>query len=302
MRLFCLLPGRLARSVLTLLILGLVLPVVAGAPGPLHAASASEMEGAKRKINLAGRQRMLAQRMAMLSCMAGSGVQHDSALTRAGAAHDLFAKSLKGLRFGDSEQGLPVETHPEVLLSLDVVDGLWTGYGAAVADYVRSDSPSTLRSIHARNMPVLVKMNDSVTLIETLYAEGTVDPEIATALNIAGRQRMLLMKALKEACMVGRGYAPDADREELHKTISLFSSSLYKLRLGNAWDGIIAPPTFEVDMQLELVQAIWDWMEPYLKEVAAGGEVDAERLSELLYHGEVALTEMNVAVWLYEQV
>ncbi|MCA1334780.1 type IV pili methyl-accepting chemotaxis transducer N-terminal domain-containing protein [Pseudooceanicola marinus] len=293
------LPFRRLCAVLSALCLALGAVVLPPAPSA-QAETLIGAEAAKRKINLAGRQRMLSQRMAMLACMADSDVQTENALARAEAAHGLFDRTLRGLRFGDEELGLPVETRPEVLDSLALVDELWGGYGQAVSLYVDRGRSATLRAIHARNPAVLAKMNASVGVMERLYGEGLIAPELATALNIAGRQRMLIMKALKEACMVGRGIAPEEDRKALLSTVALFSSSLYKLRAGNAWDGIIPPPTFEVDMQLELVQAIWDWMDPILREIAEGGPVETEQLSRLLYHGEVALREMNQAVTLYE--
>ena len=72
---------------------------------PAQAETLIGAEAAKRKINLAGRQRMLSQRMAMLACMADSDVQTENALARADAAHDLFDRTLQGLRFGDEELG-----------------------------------------------------------------------------------------------------------------------------------------------------------------------------------------------------
>ncbi len=292
----------LCRVLLTCL-LALPLSLPPGlAPALSQAATLVGAEAAKRKINLAGRQRMLSQRMAMLTCMAEAGVQADSARERARSAHALFSRTHEGLRFGDEGQGLPVEQTMEMLDALAAVDMLWRGYGLAVESYVLEGDAKALRVIHARNPAVLKTMNDAVGQMETVYGEGLIAPELATAINVAGRQRMLIMKALKEACMIGRGFDPDGDRKALQGTIALFGTSLYKLRVGNAWDGIIAPPTFEVDMQLELVQAVWDWMEPHLKQIASGAQADTALLSQLLYHGEVVLNEMNAAVALYEEV
>ncbi|MBR9764761.1 MAG: hypothetical protein GYB53_14840 [Rhodobacteraceae bacterium] len=294
------LPLRPLRLLLTCL-LALLLALPPGlAPALSQAAARIGPEAAKRKINLAGRQRMLSQRMAMLACMAEAGVQADSARSRAQGAHALFARTHDGLRHGDAGQGLPEESAPEVLEALAAVDTLWRGYGRAVESYVEGGEAQALRVIHARNPAVLVTMNEAVGLMEQLYGEGLIAPDLATAINVAGRQRMLVMKALKEACMVGHGLDADADRKALQGTVAAFGSSLYKLRMGNAWDGIIEPPTFEIDLQLELVQAVWDWMEPRLKAIAAGEPADAALLSQLLYHGEVALREMNAAVTFYE--
>jgi hypothetical protein len=268
-------------------------PSLAEEPSPL-------IEAAKRKINLAGRQRMLSQRIAMQACFAQSGVLSEVSLTRGRAAADLFDRTLDGLRLGDQGQGLAVEVDPEVLAGLNAVAALWQGYGASVDGFFGSPSETALKQIHSHNGPVLVSMNKSVGVMERVYGEGLIAPEIAAALNVAGRQRMLVMKAVKEACMITRGYAPEEDRKTLAKTISLFESSLYKLRQGNEWDNIIAPPSFEIEMQLDLVQMIWDWMSPRLKSLADGEQMAPQEMVEMAYHAEVALTEMNTAVWLYE--
>tara|TARA_R110000868_G_scaffold49269_3_gene158922 strand:- start:2221 stop:3117 length:897 start_codon:yes stop_codon:yes gene_type:complete len=269
--------------------------------GPSVAAESSVLiEAAKRKINLAGRQRMLSQRIAMQACMAQSGVLVETSLSRGRAAADLFERTMDGLQVGDEEQGLSVETHPEVLSALSKVDGLWQSYLASVDAFLDQPGEGPLRMVHARNGAVLVNMNSAVGVMEGIYGDGLISPEIAGALNIAGRQRMLIMKALKEACMITRGFAAEEDRKALAKTISLFDTSLYKLRQGNVWDQIIAPPSFEIEMQLELVQMIWDWMSPRLEAIADGNSIDTDNLRAMAYHGEVALIEMNTAVWLYE--
>ena len=165
------LPFRRLCAVLSVLCLALGAVVLPPVP-PAQAETLIGAEAAKRKINLAGRQRMLSQRMAMLACMADPDVQTENALARAQAAHDLFDRTLRGLRFGDEAQDLPVETEPEVLDSLAVVDGLWGTYGKAVERYVSQGRASTLRAIRARNPLVLANMNASVGVMERLYGEG----------------------------------------------------------------------------------------------------------------------------------
>lgn len=280
----------------------LCLSVMLAPTGAVLAAAETSgaIEAAKRKINLAGRQRMLSQRIAMMSCLAQSGVQVETSLTAGRAAADLFDRTLDGLLLGDEGQGLSMEVHPDVLTGLQKVDALWLGYLASIDAFLDGPDDGHLRLIHARNGAVLTTMNRAVGTIEQVYGDGVVSPEIAAALNVAGRQRMLIMKAMKEACMITQGYAATEDRKNLSKTVSLFDTSLYKLREGNVWDQIIAPPSFEIEMQLELVQMIWDWMSPRLKAISQGDAVDTAALLAMAYHAEVALTEMNTAVWLYE--
>ncbi|MBT9384233.1 type IV pili methyl-accepting chemotaxis transducer N-terminal domain-containing protein [Pseudooceanicola sp. CBS1P-1] len=285
----------LRAALLTLMVL--VVPLAR--PVPLRAAVQTD-EIAKHKINIAGRERMLVQRMAMLTCLAGTGVQSQSALARAAAASAQFDTVLTALRHGDPAQNLPPETNPQIQEQLLEVQSLWDGYRAAVERYIAEGHDNDLRAIHGRADPLMEAMNTAVQQMDHAYSGGLVAAEIANTINVAGGQRMLLMKLVKEICMAGRGYDVNGDRARLARTMDTFATRLDALQQGNAKTGVIAPPSFEIEMQLELVRIIWDWMGIPLGAALGGLLSDQEKLSELLYHVEVALQEMNAAVVMYE--
>ncbi|MGF1445366.1 MAG: type IV pili methyl-accepting chemotaxis transducer N-terminal domain-containing protein, partial [Pikeienuella sp.] len=85
--------------------------LLAGAP----AQAAPTAAEARRAINLAGRQRMLSQRMARATFYTRLGVEPSRHLEMLTAASALFDTTLAGLRDGSEDLGLATEESPRVL-------------------------------------------------------------------------------------------------------------------------------------------------------------------------------------------
>ena len=83
-----------------------------------------------REVNLAGRQRMLSQRIAKHALAAQAAADPAPALARLRADVDEWAAVHRGLLGGDAGRGLPGVRHPEIRASLDSL----SGPVAAVAD------------------------------------------------------------------------------------------------------------------------------------------------------------------------
>ena len=268
-------------------------------------AEISVEEDAKRKINYSGRQRMLTQLMAKSVCFADMQVRYDHHLNEIGKTHFLFDETLKALRHGSQIQGMLQETHAEVLAALDVVEAEWAIYGAAVKAWwdrpVRN--PRLLEKIYTHNLPTLRTMNEAVGLFEKAYAGGAVEPGLAKAINVSGRQRMLTQKASKEFCLIAAGHDVDANRAALAATIELFQKSHDGLMYGDAELGLPAAPASEISQQLQLVGELWGKLQPALAEAAQPGAAPSlETVAAVAELNEPVLIEMNKAVMLYEQV
>lgn len=272
-----------------------------------HAAVGQEQaikQDAVRKINLAGRQRMLSQRMTKAACLARAGLDEAKYRKVAGSAAEEFTDVLAGLRVGDSERGLLPENTEAILTSLTEVETLWLAMHPLVqgaSDGALSDTQ--FRSLHRQNVPLLKQMNAAVGAFERHKGEGLVHPELKVAINIAGRQRMLSQKAAKELCMIHLGIYPDNDRAALKHTIQQFEAAMNDLIDGNPDRGVLAAPTADLGYALISLQEIWDEKAaPLLKSASEGGAFSADDVLALAEVLEEVLFRANEIVWMYEAI
>ncbi|MCB0208374.1 MAG: type IV pili methyl-accepting chemotaxis transducer N-terminal domain-containing protein [Anaerolineae bacterium] len=115
-------------------------------------------------INVAGRQRMLSQKMSKYALMLERGDQN--AKEGLAAASRLFDQSLQGLTGGDAAEGLP-SASAAMRPQLATVSEVWTPFYSAIQtlQQVNPDQPEFLQSINyvvAHNEDVLTKANDVV--------------------------------------------------------------------------------------------------------------------------------------------
>lgn len=114
--------------------------------------------------DVAGRQRMLSQRMAKNALMLSQG---DAGAGEAlAASHDLFDTSLDDLINGNAELGMPVAT-ASALPALQHVQSLWVPFSEAVqtiltADAGSNDINTALAYITSHNNELLTASNDAV--------------------------------------------------------------------------------------------------------------------------------------------
>lgn len=77
-------------------------------------------------IDIAGRQRMLAQRVSKNICLISSGFDTQTALKELEGASGIFAATTDALRFGMPAAGVRATENEEILTGLDSVFTLWT--------------------------------------------------------------------------------------------------------------------------------------------------------------------------------
>lgn len=266
------------------------------------AEAAAQAQAAKRKINLAGRQRMLSQRMAKAAAFARLGIEPERHLKMMAGAHDLFDKTLKGLHHGDESQGLTPEPNAKVVEALNVVEGLWYGYGAAIKHSLDGGAvtEADMTQIARLNTPVLVTMNNAVKEFEVAYGDNSISLGLAIAINVSGRQRMLSQKMSKEVALCALGFNTKETQATLTNTIRLFDLSLTALIDGLPTVSIIKPPTQDVDDKLREVRAIWGSFKPVVDAVAESGAPTKAELAKVAAQNDPLLKTMNEAVFLYE--
>ncbi len=246
------------------------------------------------QINLAGKQRMLTQKMtkeALLVALDLDAAKNAEELKRTVA---LFEKTLKGLERGDDELKLVKAPNETISAQLDVVMNLWNGYKPLVLGVAAGKADKKiLQEMAARNLELLSEMNKAVKMFE--QAAGTDMEDLAVAVNLSGRQRMLTQKMAKEYFLVALGIDTENNRKALRQTVDLFDATLKGLIDGDEKQAL--PPATDPDIraQLKRVTEMWNDYKVLLEQ-----PVTRENLEKVARANMPILREMNKVVELYE--
>jgi hypothetical protein len=119
-------------------------------------------------INVAGRQRMLTQKMSKEILLIALGVDPAANQKALQETKELFQTSLAGLVQGNTELGLPPTTSKPLLTQLRKVESLWKEFSPLVdeASGTAQISPTLVQRVAELNPPLLREMNRAVTLYE----------------------------------------------------------------------------------------------------------------------------------------
>jgi hypothetical protein len=279
------------KQFLSIVTIGALLSVGAIA-NEANTAAKTEMTQTKQQsgnvINLAGKQRMLTQKMSKEALFVAKGLDADANKANLQKTAALFDKTLKGLIAGDSELNLPKTTNPEILAQLEVVSKLWTSFKANIDKVIAGNADkATLEAIAKENLPLLKNMNKAVGM----YAKASgsnLDPQMAKTINLAGKQRMLTQKMTKELLLVANGIDADNNKQNAKKTAHLFESTLNDLIANCKNDGI--------KQQLNVVAGLWKDYKAIIENVDTS-DASLKKAQEL---NMPLLKNMNKAVKMYE--
>jgi len=138
----------------------------------LYEKSAAKEVGMKSGvvINLAGKQRMLTQKMSKEMLLVA--LKHDTQENRDNLKRtaSLFDRTLKGLRDGDTDMGLPPTSDDAIVSQLDKIRGLWAEFKPLVDGVTDIDAgdvaASDIEKMAKLNLPLLVEMNRAVKMYE----------------------------------------------------------------------------------------------------------------------------------------
>jgi len=270
---------------------------------PAFAQSDEAIEAARR-VNIAGRQRMLSQRMSKAACFISSGVNASAHLTMLSDSYNLFAASHEALRVGSEPMGLSPEQNTPINAALGVVQQNWGPYAAIIVEAMASEQVSAedMPLINSLGLELLGNMNQVVNKTANEYGNSLPDMPLILSITIdlAGRQRMFTQKAAKEFCMIDAGIEVTQNREQLAETTQYFTLTLGALISG--MPGVVmAAPNENIRQQLEAVAAAWANPKATLERVAAGEPVTDEMRAIIVNDMETVLTLMNEAVGMYEE-
>ncbi len=241
-------------------------------------------------INLAGKQRMLSQKMTKEALAVSNGTQDPNVLKKTEA---LFDKTLKGLASGDSDLGLPPTTSKKILGQLHKVGGIWKTFKAnldLVIEHAQTLNNS-LKYIGDNNIALLKESNKAVGLMQSASLPANV-------INLAGKQRMLSQKMSKELMLLAQGRG---NEEEVKQTISLFDKTYNGLLNGDADLGLDPVSDPAVIDQLQKVGVMWQSFKKNMNIVIEDTRAVNVAIAYLQANNISLLKNMNMAVKMYEQ-
>lgn len=240
-------------------------------------------------INIAGRQRMLSQKMTKETMALIEGKAKKSEVL---ATANLFDKSLEALISGNAEEGIPPTREPHIRAQLGKVQGIWKGFSANLEKLaeISDERREIYKYIMENNVLILKDMNDAVFMMD----KENLD---ARTVNIAGRQRMLSQKMTKEALgLGGEGVSGD----QLLATVSLFDESLKGLIDGSSRLGLKPMKKSAILAQLRKVKKRWEPFKENMKKLIKVAEPSKSYTDYLLTNNIPLLKEMNIAVGQFE--
>ena len=113
-------------------------------------------------INMAGRQRMLSQRLAKEALLTA---QHVESRETVGKTIQLFEKSHQKLMQGDAKLGIEGIEDEAIKQQMQKVAGLWEDYKKVILDYIENPGDEGVRAIHQQSPIVLKEMHKAVGMM-----------------------------------------------------------------------------------------------------------------------------------------
>jgi methyl-accepting chemotaxis protein len=143
-------------------------------------------------IDLAGRQRMLSQRVAKEALLVAQGAERPEQVR---ATIELFENSHRALLQGDGVEGSAAVSDPGVRTQLKHVWSLWEGYRDALQAYIAKPGSAALAQIRKRSPEVLAEMNKAVAMM-TAASEASVSANERLAFAAIGGMVVVMAMGL----------------------------------------------------------------------------------------------------------
>ena len=182
---------------------------------------------AERQIDLSGRQRMLSQKITELAVMLYLNINPQKNTQQLIKATNEFAEAIAKLK--DSSQN-----DKKVFSKILALENEWNLYIANIKKllFEGKKTQEGLKYLIDHDEKLLAISNDLVQAYKSSQDSSVyLDKYRVSIIDMAGRQRMLTLKMLKEKLLILIGEKSMATR--LSKTSKLFESSLEALMNGN---------------------------------------------------------------------
>jgi len=258
----------------------------------------TKKNGAKHLINLAGKQRMLTQRIAKLSIECTLRLIPDSC-KRLEQFVKLYQKTLLGFKNGDSDLSLKAQTDPKAVAQIDKLLKMWKPFAEAALKVQNSSGKDkkAIEYVLAHNEELLKESNHLVEIFDAINQKYSnyIESAQITLVDMAGRQRMLTQKMTKEFLAIFE-LKDKSYKKKLKKTIKLFEDSQNVLINGSKLYQLPKATNPKIKEQLVKVTTLWHKIMPFYNK----NGLSKKELVLLLKINPILLKEANKAVSLIE--
>ncbi len=253
-------------------------------------------KNAKRHvINLAGKQRMLTQKMVKLALLSDLQVDTENSKVQLLKTAKLYQQTLNGFLEADTSLKLQKTKAAEIRDYIKALQKEWRPFYENIKSCEKH--PKALSYVIDKNQPLLAHSDKLVKLFKKYGSKSNfMEKSRENIIDIAGRERMLIEKMTKEKLLLAKQINIQENRKNLQQTITLFENSLKALRKGDSRLHITKAHDKEIVMQLNKVNTLWKKLKPYYVETKSSTTV----LSALVSQARVLREEMNDAVHLCE--
>ncbi len=245
-------------------------------------------------INLAGKQRMLIQKMTKEALLIHANLEKDKSIKRLKESSSLFDKTLKGLINGDKSIDLVKIDNKNISKELINVNRLWKPFYKEIKNILSNRAKeSSYEFLEKNNMTLLKKMNRVVELYSSLD-NGNNKFRLANDINLAGKERMLTQRMAKDILAIKNNLDKKSHIRDFKESRELFSKILNGLQRGDKNLKLVGTKISNIVNQLKVVDKSWKDMKSILNSALKGK--NTQKAIEIL---DNLLVEMDSVVTLY---
>ena len=264
----------------------------------------SEQVDYDRVIDRADQQRLLLEMMSTESILVALEVDAESHLKKLKRTHRLFNEVRVGLREGNAALGLPPAESSEVLDKLSLVDSLWPLFDNTVRKSVGAGKVgrTEIDALAEMSQPLEEALEDTVEAYGLEVNRQQLHSMRFTLISVASHQRTLTQRMAKQFLLIAYGHEARKNKSRLKKTASRFARSLRALQIGDQDQRLIAPPTEDIQAQLEQVNRLWLDFERLIREAVKGDPPNRREIQRLDELNSDLLAALEQTVTLYRKL
>ena len=247
---------------------------------PSQAAAAIDVS---HKIKISGDLRTYTQRMALATIFVKEDVEKAHFLEVLTKEYDEFESYIAALRAGDAAYQMEPEQNKLVLEAINTVEVGWKVLGPAIKHIIDEGAASEadFKKIEKVNVQVM-SLADSLIHRVLLEYKADLPQVLAYQIDVAGAQRTISQKMIKEGILVAMGFDVEAHHTMLMGSMSLFEFGLDKLNGKMLHNEVMLPtPSDGMKTQLGRADEIWAEIKPCLEKLDNGHKTSTEEAVEL---------------------